>query len=1013
MRQGAETVPLPKGRQRILLAVLLLHANEAISSDRLIDALWGESPPPAASGSLHNLVSGLRKAVVDGRLVTKGGGYLLRVADGELDAQRFDALVERGRRALAEGDAEHAAKSLREALVLWRGPAFADLAYEPALQSEASRLDERRLAALEDRIEADLACGRHRALVDELGALTAQHPFRERLQAQYMLALYRSGRQADALRVYADARRKLVDELGLEPGPELRQLQRSILDQDPALAPPARGPVHAAPRSLVARLRRRPVPLLASGVALLVAAVGVVLLGDRGRDRQGLASLAGNSLAAVDPATNRVIAEVPLGGTPSSVSATAHAVWVLNADDQTITRVDARTKRRAVFAVGATPTDLAAGQRDLWVGSGVAGPEQIGVGASHLLRVDVESRTVRRRIGLPPARAEGATGAPGQLAVAAGAVWAINGGGELARVDPRSGRVTARLRRLRIRAVSGDAGSVWAIDADSPTAVRLEPRSAAIRARVKLATAQLDAVAVGAGAVWLTDSYAGTLWRIDPGARPITRTIAVGHGADGVAVGARSVWVTNSLRGTLVRVDPRRNRIVATVPVGNTPRDVAVGAGGVWVALAGGGEHLPAAGPSDARVSQALPQDRCGRVFAGSGPPPDRLIVADLPLQAEQLQTQQIADAVAFVLRQHRFRAGRYRIGYQSCDSSTAETGSSDPRKCAANAKTYAATRAVIGVIAPLESICARVTIPIANRAPGGPLAVVSGSNSDVGLTQRDPTDPPGGLRRLYPTGLRNYARVYPAADAEAAADALLARQLGLRRVYLLDDGTPYGRPMAHDFRRALRAAGLGLAGAGRWNPLGTGLATLAARVARARADGAFLAGVLGSNGGKLTQVLRRRLGRGFPLIAPDAFGPVFYLYDTSNGAASGMYISTYGVPNERLGRRGQQFVREFAATQHGAPIGSFAVHAAAAAEVLLDAIARSHGTRPSVSRALLTTRLDSGIIGPVRFDRNGDLIAPSITILRVRARDGISQIEAYEGAAVDRVIRPPAHIIP
>ena len=184
-------------------------------------------------------------------------------------------------------------------------------------------------------------------------------------------------------------------------------------------------------------------------------------------------------------------------------------------------------------------------------------------------------------------------------------------------------------------------------------------------------------------------------------------------------------------------------------------------------------------------------------------------------------------------------------------------------------------------------------------------------------------------------------------------------------------------------------------------------------RFVRARADGVFLAGVLGSNGGKLTRALRRRLGGDFPLIAPDAFGPVFYLYDTSDGAARGMYISMYGVLNERLAGRGQQFVREFAATQHGAPVGSFAVHAAAAAEVLLDAIARSDGTRPSVSRALLTTRLDSGIIGPVRFDRNGDLIVPSITILRVRARDGVSQIEGYEGAAVDRVIWPPARIIP
>jgi branched-chain amino acid transport system substrate-binding protein len=315
-------------------------------------------------------------------------------------------------------------------------------------------------------------------------------------------------------------------------------------------------------------------------------------------------------------------------------------------------------------------------------------------------------------------------------------------------------------------------------------------------------------------------------------------------------------------------------------------------------------------------------------------------------------------------------------------------------------------------VIAPLESACARVTIPIANRAPGGPLAMVSESNSDVGLTQQDPTGPPGALGRLYPTGVRNYARVSPSASSQAAADALLARQLGLHRPYLLVDGTPYGRQMAHYFRGALRALGLPLAGAARWNPLGAHLAAVAARVARAHADGAFLAGVLGSNGGSLTRALRRRLGRGFALIAPDSFGPVFFLYDDSHGAANGMYISTYGVPNERLGRPGERFLREFGSTQH-APVGSYAVQAAAATEVLLDAIARSDGTRASVSRELLVTRLNSSTIGPVRFDHNGDLIAPAITIVRVRDRDGVSQIQDFEGAAFDRVIRPPPRIIP
>ena len=162
-------------------------------------------------------------------LVTQGGGYLLRIGDDEIDADRFERLFEQGRNALARGEPETAAATLREALALWRGPPLADFTFEPFAQAEIARLDERRLAALEERIDADLALGRHADLVAEIEALVASHPLRERLRAALMLALYRSGRQAEALQVYQDARRALVEELGVEPGPALQQLQRAIL----------------------------------------------------------------------------------------------------------------------------------------------------------------------------------------------------------------------------------------------------------------------------------------------------------------------------------------------------------------------------------------------------------------------------------------------------------------------------------------------------------------------------------------------------------------------------------------------------------------------------------------------------------------------------------------------------------------------------------------------------------------------------------------------------------------
>jgi DNA-binding SARP family transcriptional activator len=219
------------GRQRSLLAVLLLHANEVVSNDRLIDALWGQSPPPTAAKTVQVYVSRLRKELGEGRLVTRAPGYLLIVERSELDLRRFEQLLGEAR----EADPASAADRLRRALALWRGPALADLAYEPFVQNEIARLEELRWAALEQRIDADLACGRHAELVGELEGLIAEHPLRERLRYQLMLALYRSSRQAEALDAYRTARRELAEELGLEPGEDLKGLEQAILQHDPAL----------------------------------------------------------------------------------------------------------------------------------------------------------------------------------------------------------------------------------------------------------------------------------------------------------------------------------------------------------------------------------------------------------------------------------------------------------------------------------------------------------------------------------------------------------------------------------------------------------------------------------------------------------------------------------------------------------------------------------------------------------------------------------------------------------
>ena len=255
VRDGDRTIPLAGGRQRALLMLLLLNANEALSTDRLVEQMWGEDAPTTAPKVVQNHVSQLRRALGDGMLVTEAFGYALRVEQGSLDLDRFERLLAEGREALGRGDPEQAGVLLRRALALWRGPPLADVAFEEFAQVEIARLEERRAVALEERVEADLALGRHGDLVAELESLTSKHPLRERLRAQLMLALYRSGRQSEALTAYQDARRALVGELGIEPGRPLRDLHQAILNQDPALdlPPHARSPAEGARGAFVGR----------------------------------------------------------------------------------------------------------------------------------------------------------------------------------------------------------------------------------------------------------------------------------------------------------------------------------------------------------------------------------------------------------------------------------------------------------------------------------------------------------------------------------------------------------------------------------------------------------------------------------------------------------------------------------------------------------------------------------------------------------------------------------------
>lgn len=1005
-RRDGRLLNLGGVRQRGVLALLLLHPNETISGDRLIDELWADDPPRDAVAALQAHVSRLRKLLEPDHggapsvLVTSAGGYRIVVGPEALDLLRFERLVDDGRRMLDSGDTPAAADVLGEALGLWRGRPLADLEAEAFAEQPIRDLDELWLDAVELRIDADLANGRHADLTRELAALTRRHPVRERLRAQLMLALYRSGRQAEALEAFADLRRTLVEERGLEPGPDVRALQEAILRQDAGLELRSRG-----------RSPTRPGPhrrWIAGAVAAAVAAAAVAAIAwPRAGDHRPPAS--SGFVAVVSPDTGAVRAHVAVGVVPSAVAIGHGHVWVVNAGDQTIARIDQRTLAVDTFAVGATPTDVAVGAGGVWVGSaGRVRSQAHGLVTTALARMDLDTRAPRATIALPRATANVADGAADRVAATARSVWAIAPDGRVVRIDPRTNRVTGTVAAVRARAIAADATSLWTLAEDGRVA-RVDARSGVVVSRGRVPAGAVASIAAGAGGAWVSAPADGVLWHVVPGRgeQLVMRTIAVAPGTTDLAYGAGALWALNPLRGTLARVS---GSAVRTIAIGGFPRSVAVDGDGVWVAAAA----APVAPTATTAIGIAAPRTTsCQRPFYGGDRPAQLLVVSDLPLQGGlQVSSQQMVDAMGFVLRRHSFRAGRWRIALQPCDDALAATRLPDSTTCAANARAYGRAPAVVAVLGPLNSDCALAAIPELGRAPG-PLAMVSPLASYVGLTRVTPGTPPGELRALYPSSRRNFLRVFPTDQHQVAALGLLAKRLGRTRIYVLDDGDgEYGRLAADQFVRSARSLGLRIAGRARWSPGSGSQRALAEHVARARPQAVFLGGRVESGGPAVVRALRSRLGDRVALLAPDGFTPVPALVEQAGAAASqGVLIALTGVSTaEQFGSTGRRFARELGATLAGEPVEPGAIYAAQAMEVTLDAIARSDGTRASVLTHLLDTDIADGLIGPVRFDANGDVRHSPITILRVAP--GSHGTADQPDVVVDRVLHVPTDLL-
>jgi DNA-binding SARP family transcriptional activator len=635
-------------KERLVLAVLLLHANEFVSRERLIDDLWGEAPPPTARKAVNVYVSKLRKALSRGGadpIATASGGYRLRIDQGEFDADRLQELLGRAHEFVANGQLEGATERFREALALWRGPTLAGLQLESFGRDEVARLDELRIGALMDRIDCDLGLGRHEQVLGELNVLVHEHPLRERLRAQQMLALYRADRQADALAAYTEARRTLVDDLGIDPSEALQRLQQAILRHDPSLEMPegtaaVNGLAHSAPAPpsisvtdpdvLEAGTRRRFRPrgrkVALAGLVLVAAsaAAAAILSASAGATLRVLP----NSLVELNPHTGKPILVKQVGTYPGPIAITPSAVWSANAGSDDVSRYDLRT--REVDTRGVTPgqpNDIVFDREgNAWVTNTPANdqptPESVvirleaGAGGTSPGQIS-PSHVVPIQFPLPMAGLEAFGG--GHVWVIVGSHGPLAGDSRVAVVNVLTNGVSVLHLDESATAVAYGYDTAWigtyggdgfsrATVSDSRIEAFRTGQSKPKEIVLKKHGANWGpvAIAVGDGAVWAvtccdrtnaSGAWVGNhLLKIDPITLRVVRRLNLSADSGGeVAVGAGGVWVLND--HSVSKIDPRTDTIVRTfslsgnaVPlcdIAATPRQLWVSSGHTYCGTVG------------------------------------------------------------------------------------------------------------------------------------------------------------------------------------------------------------------------------------------------------------------------------------------------------------------------------------------------------------------------------------------------------------------------------------------
>jgi branched-chain amino acid transport system substrate-binding protein len=401
---------------------------------------------------------------------------------------------------------------------------------------------------------------------------------------------------------------------------------------------------------------------------------------------------------------------------------------------------------------------------------------------------------------------------------------------------------------------------------------------------------------------------------------------------------------------------------------------IAVAAAGLSVAGSASGKIGPTA-------AGKLPSASCSPIFYKGSGSPQYLIASDLPLQgAGRAQPLSMVKAIQYVLeKQFKFKAGTFRIGYQSCDDATAQQGGWATEKCTANARAYANDRSVLGVLGTFNSGCAKLEIPILNRAPGGAVAMLSSANTAVGLTHDAPWNDPGEPRIYYPTGVRNYARVAATDDFQGpfAADLLKAKKK--KSVYILHDNQTFGKGVANGFRSRANKLDIDVKGFEPWDAKAASYEAIGERIKATGATSVYFGGIVCNNGVKLLKDIYAVVGKSVLFVGPDGWTP-FSATGQAGAAAQGMFVSVAGLPLQKLGKTGKKFLVDFAKYQGKKGVDPYAVYAAQTAQIMLRAIAESNGSRLSVVRNMMNQRIVNGIMGTFRFDSKGD-ICPTKTI--------------------------------